>query len=58
MIGFALETENLKENALKKLKQKDMDLIIANRFESVNSETTSAVIIDKNSIKCEIENYK
>lgn len=30
--GFALETENLERNALKKLKDKNLDLIIANRL--------------------------
>jgi phosphopantothenoylcysteine decarboxylase / phosphopantothenate---cysteine ligase len=32
VIGFALETENLERNALKKLKDKNLDLIIANRL--------------------------
>lgn len=31
-IGFALETENLERNALKKLKDKNLDLIVANRL--------------------------
>jgi len=30
LIGFAAETENLKENAIKKLKEKNMDMIILN----------------------------
>lgn len=32
-IGFALETENLERNALKKLKDKNLDLIVANRLD-------------------------
>jgi len=32
-VGFALETENLERNALKKLKDKNLDLIVANRLE-------------------------
>lgn len=32
VVGFALETENLEKNALKKLKDKNMDLIIANKL--------------------------
>ncbi len=32
VVGFALETENLERNALKKLKDKNLDLIIANRL--------------------------
>ncbi len=31
-VGFALETENLTKNAMKKLKAKNLDLIVANRF--------------------------
>jgi phosphopantothenoylcysteine decarboxylase/phosphopantothenate--cysteine ligase len=31
-VGFALETENLEKNALKKLKDKNLDLIVANRL--------------------------
>jgi len=30
LVGFAAETENLKENAIKKLKEKNMDIIILN----------------------------
>lgn len=32
VVGFALETENLEKNALKKLKDKNLDLIVANRL--------------------------
>lgn len=32
VIGFALETENLEKTALKKLKTKNLDMIIANRL--------------------------
>ena len=31
-VGFALETENLENNALKKLKNKNLDIIVANRL--------------------------
>ena len=47
VVGFALETENLKENALAKLKAKKLDLIIANLPEAVGSETNKAVLISK-----------
>jgi len=33
-VGFALETENLEKNALKKLKDKNLDMIVANRLTS------------------------
>ncbi len=32
VVGFALETENLEKNALKKLKDKNLDIIVANRL--------------------------
>lgn len=32
LIGFAAETENLEENAMKKLKEKNLDLIVANKI--------------------------
>jgi len=56
-VGFAAETENLLENAQKKLKAKSADLIIANQVgkssegESVgfNADTNHAFIVSKNS---------
>lgn len=51
LIGFALETENLIKNALKKLKSKNLDFIVANQskknFIPFGDKATSAVIIDK-----------
>lgn len=32
VVGFALETEDLEKNAVRKLKKKDLDLIVANRL--------------------------
>ena len=32
LVGFALETENLKKNALRKLKNKNLDLVVANKL--------------------------
>lgn len=34
LVGFALETEGLERNAVKKLKEKNLDLIIANKMDS------------------------
>ena len=52
IIGFALETDNEKENALKKLKSKNLDLIVMN---SLNDEmsgfeysTNKITVIHKN----------
>jgi phosphopantothenoylcysteine decarboxylase / phosphopantothenate---cysteine ligase len=57
LVGFALETENMFENALEKLRSKNLDLIIAN-LEGENTgfgaETNSGLIIDKSGIALEI----
>ncbi len=44
IIGFALETENIKENALKKLKEKKLDLIIADTPNFFGDSKPSKVI--------------
>ena len=50
-VGFAAESENLIENAAKKLKQKQLDLIVANDITDVSSgfgvDTNRVTIIDK-----------
>ena len=50
-IGFALETENLEKNALEKLKNKSLDLIVANRLTKKRNifgdRTLDVVVIDK-----------
>ncbi|MBI2252448.1 MAG: bifunctional 4'-phosphopantothenoylcysteine decarboxylase/phosphopantothenoylcysteine synthetase, partial [Armatimonadetes bacterium] len=52
LIGFALETKNLINNAKSKLKNKNLDLIIANPLKEgisgFNSNTNLAVLIYKN----------
>ena len=50
-VGFAAESENLIENAKKKLKEKNLDLIVANLIhESMGLEDTKISIIDKNNV--------
>jgi phosphopantothenoylcysteine decarboxylase/phosphopantothenate--cysteine ligase len=50
-VGFAVESENLIENAQKKLKEKNLDLIVANLIhESMGLEDTKISIIDKNNV--------
>ena len=50
-VGFAAESENLIENAQKKLKEKNLDLIVANLIhESMGLEDTKISIIDKNNV--------
>ncbi|MBN1271800.1 MAG: bifunctional phosphopantothenoylcysteine decarboxylase/phosphopantothenate--cysteine ligase CoaBC [Candidatus Aminicenantes bacterium] len=36
LVGFAAETENIKKNALKKLKEKNLDMIVVNRVDEKN----------------------
>jgi phosphopantothenoylcysteine decarboxylase / phosphopantothenate---cysteine ligase len=52
IVGFALETENEKENALKKLKSKNLDMIILNSLNDEKSgfeyDTNKITVIHKN----------
>ena len=54
LVGFALETQDLINNAKQKLKEKNLDLIIANKLSEVNNPfgagLTSVVLIDKKSL--------
>ena len=45
LVGFALETENLISSAKKKLKSKNLDLIVANSVQSIGQERTAAYLI-------------
>jgi phosphopantothenoylcysteine decarboxylase/phosphopantothenate--cysteine ligase len=47
VIGFALETENLIGNARKKLKEKGLDLIVANDPSTFDCDSVTFSIIDK-----------
>ncbi|MGZ3932519.1 MAG: bifunctional phosphopantothenoylcysteine decarboxylase/phosphopantothenate--cysteine ligase CoaBC [Bacteroidia bacterium] len=51
LVGFALETENVEEYAIQKLKSKNLDLIVANRTSDSNkafgSDSNAVTIIDK-----------
>jgi phosphopantothenoylcysteine decarboxylase/phosphopantothenate--cysteine ligase len=52
LVGFALETENLIENATSKLNRKNLDLIVANYSsafgEGFGFDTNKVIIIDRN----------
>jgi phosphopantothenoylcysteine decarboxylase/phosphopantothenate--cysteine ligase len=58
IIGFALQTENLEENALRKMHEKNMDIIVANRETNMGKDTGSVYIIDKKGRRKIIENTK
>lgn len=47
LIGFCAESENLLENAKKKLKNKNLDIIVANSVEYFASDKNMVKIIDK-----------
>jgi phosphopantothenoylcysteine decarboxylase/phosphopantothenate--cysteine ligase len=47
LVGFALETENLLENAQAKLKEKDLDLIVANDPSTFGSDSCELTLIDR-----------
>jgi phosphopantothenoylcysteine decarboxylase/phosphopantothenate--cysteine ligase len=51
LVGFAAETDHLRENARKKLAEKNLDLIVANDVTregaGFESETNAAVLIDR-----------
>ena len=58
VVGFAAETNNLEENAIKKLKDKNCDMIIANDVSNKNigfdSDNNEVTIFYRNNKK---ENY-
>ncbi|MFH1190348.1 MAG: phosphopantothenoylcysteine decarboxylase [Candidatus Omnitrophota bacterium] len=60
VVGFALETENLENNALKKLLGKNADMIVANalkrRSDVFGDNNTDIVIIDKSGNKVRVRN--
>ncbi|MCJ7498693.1 bifunctional 4'-phosphopantothenoylcysteine decarboxylase/phosphopantothenoylcysteine synthetase, partial [bacterium] len=57
-VGFAAETRNLVENARKKIKSKDLDLIVANDVSGeetgFESDENSGVILDQGDLAEEI----
>ncbi len=59
-VGFAAESQKLEENALKKLNEKKLDLIIANNItlpgQGFGSDFNSVLITDGHEIRVEIEN--
>ena len=47
LVGFALETEKMEENAKKKLREKNLDIVVANTPAGLDSETNQVTIIDR-----------
>lgn len=52
IVGFALETENGRNHALKKLKQKNCDFIVLNSPKSIDNETASFQIFNTSGELC------
>lgn len=47
LVGFALETENLEDNARKKLQDKNLDLVIGNTPAGLDSEINQVTILNR-----------
>lgn len=47
LVGFALETDNLEENARKKLKEKNLDLVVGNSPAGLDSPLNQVTIINR-----------
>ena len=54
LVGFAAETNNIKENALKKLEKKNLDIIVANNASAMGSDENVIEIIKKDRTSLEI----
>ena len=54
LVGFAAETNDIKENALKKLEKKNLDFIVANNASTMGNNTNTVEIIRKNKTSIKI----
>jgi len=58
LIGFAAESDNLIENAMKKLEKKNLNLIVANSTKAFGNDSNEVFFIDKNKNILEIPQMK
>ena len=58
LIGFAAETNDIKENALKKLEKKNLDIIVANNASTMGTDSNTIELIkrDKSSVEIKQKN--
>jgi phosphopantothenoylcysteine synthetase/decarboxylase len=56
MVGFCLESKDLIKNALKKLKDKNLDLIVANMPDAISKDTATAFLIDAQGREIQLKN--
>ena len=54
LVGFAAETNEIRENALKKLEKKNLDIIVANNVSAMGSDENVIEIIKKDRTSVEI----
>ncbi len=58
LVGFAAETGDLESNAQKKLRKKNLDLVVANRIgqegEGFEADTNRALIVDRDGVKTDL----
>ena len=54
LVGFAAETNEIRENALKKLEKKNLDIIVANNASVMGSDENVIEIIRKDRTSVEI----
>src|SRR3989475_766799 len=58
LVGFAAETGDLESNALRKLRKKNLDLVVANRIgregEGFEADTNRALVIDREGRRSEL----
>ena len=55
LVGFAAETNDIEENAQRKLEKKNLDYIVANDSKTMNQEMNTVSIIKKGGSKLEIQ---
>lgn len=51
MVGFALETDDMEDNAINKLREKGMDMVVANTVEAIGAKSSRVAIMDKKGIR-------
>jgi len=56
IVGFALQTENIEKNAVKKMREKKMDIVIANSNLNIGKDYGTALMIDKTGRKKVVRN--
>ena len=58
LVGFSAETENFEENARKKLKEKNLDIVVVNDVrKTVESDTAEVVILTRDGVKKRVGPY-